>query len=183
MTLWTLPTAKRTKASIPVAAVSLAASALFSLQSYFEHTRTVHPSFLLDIFLALTLLFDIAQCRTLWLRGPAFYGNEIAILFSVSVGIKAVLLVLESLEKRRYLRDEYRDYPPEATASIFTKSFFAWLNPLFLRGFSNLLEVDDLYQVDKSMLSDEIHAKMEEEWSKGEFDLLLLGKSVQDSRN
>lgn len=105
-------------------AVSLTATAVFGLLSYFEHTRTIHPSLLLDVFLFFTLLFDIAQCRTLWLRGSGFYGNTIAVLFSVSVAVKTILLVLEALEKRRFLRPEYKANPPEATASIFTKSFF-----------------------------------------------------------
>uniref|UniRef100_A0A093VGM0 Canalicular multispecific organic anion transporter 2 n=1 Tax=Talaromyces marneffei PM1 TaxID=1077442 RepID=A0A093VGM0_TALMA len=168
LTLWTLPSAKRTNASIPVQAVSLAATAIFCLLSYFEHTRTIRPSFLLDVFFFLTLLFDIAQCRTLWLRGSGFYGNTIAILFTISVVMKALLLALEALEKRRFLRAEYKASPPEATASIFNRSFFWWLNPLFVKGFSSLLRMDDLFDIDKQMRSEYIHERMEKAWNKVE---------------
>ncbi|KAL1965989.1 hypothetical protein VTN77DRAFT_4929 [Rasamsonia byssochlamydoides] len=166
LTLWTLPSAARTRASIPVQAVSVAATLAFCLLSYYEHTRAVRPSFLLDIYLFVTLLFDIARSRTLWLREIDDYNETIAIVFTVAVGLKALALLLESGEKRWILRSEYKAYPPEATASIFTRSFFAWLNPLFARGFSKLLSVDDLFQLDKQLLSERVHARMEAEWAK-----------------
>lgn len=88
--------------------------------------------------------------------------------------MKTFILVLEALEKRRVLRSEYRASPPEATASIFNRSFFWWLNPLFFKGFSSLLRIDDLFVVDKQMRSDYVHERMEQAYNKG----ALL--SVQD---
>jgi len=81
--------------------------------------------------------------------------------------MKTFLLVLEALEKRRFLRSEYKASPPEATASIFNRSFFWWLNPLFIRGFSSLLRMDDLFEVDKQMRSVYIHERMEQAYNKG----------------
>jgi ATP-binding cassette subfamily C (CFTR/MRP) protein 1 len=150
-----------------VQAISFGATALFCLLSYYEHTRSVRPSFLLNVYLFLTLLFDIARCRTLWLRDPSAYGHTIAVLFSISVGSKTVLVLLEALEKTWILRPNYKDYPPEATASTYNRSFFWWLNSLFVKGFSSLLRLDQLFVVDKDMLSERVHAKMEEAWSKG----------------
>lgn len=81
--------------------------------------------------------------------------------------MKALLLALEALEKRRFLRAEYKASPPEATASIFNRSFFWWLNPLFVKGFSSLLRMDDLFDIDKQMRSEYIHERMEKAWNKG----------------
>lgn len=81
--------------------------------------------------------------------------------------MKSFLLVLEALEKRRFLRSEYKASPPEATASIFNRSFFWWLNPLFVRGFSSLLRMDDLFEVDKQMRSEYVHERMEQAYNKG----------------
>lgn len=77
------------------------------------------------------------------------------------------LLILEALEKRRILRAEYKASPPEATASIFNRSFFWWLNPLFMRGFTSLLRLDDLFEVDKQMRSEYVHEQMEQAYNKG----------------
>ncbi|KAH8701117.1 putative ABC multidrug transporter [Talaromyces proteolyticus] len=166
LTLWTLPNTERTSASIPVQAISFGSTGVFCLLSYFEHTRSVRPSFLLNVYLFLTLLFDIARCRTLWLRDPNTYGRTIAVLFTASVALKAVLVLLEGLEKRWTLRSEYKDYPPEATASTYNRSFFSWLNPLFMKGFTSLVRVDDLFVVDKDMLSERVHARLEAAWNK-----------------
>lgn len=162
-----MPTSERTNASIPVQAISFGATALFCLLSYYEHTRSVRPSFLLNVYLFFTLLFDIARCRTLWLRDPNTYGHTIAVLFSISVCIKTVLVLLEALEKTWILRPSYKNYPPEATASTYNRSFFWWLNSLFVRGFKSLIRLDQLFVVDKDMLSERVHEKMEESWSKG----------------
>lgn len=147
--------------------MTLAATPIFSVLSYYEHTRAVRPSFLLDVYLFFTLLFDVARSRTLWLRQTDDYNRTIAIVFTVAVVLKLVALLLESLEKRWILRSEYKAYPPEATASIFTRSFFWWLSPLFARGFSKVLSVDDLFPLDKQLLSERVHSRMEAAWAKG----------------
>lgn len=148
-------------------AISFGATGLFCLLSYYEHTRAVRPSFLLNVYMFLTLLFDVARCRTLWLRNPNAYGHTIAVLFSVSVGIKTLLFLLEGLEKTWILRPQYKDYPPEATASTYNRSFFWWLNPLFAKGFTSLIRLDELFVVDKDMLSERVHASLEGAWKKG----------------
>jgi ATP-binding cassette, subfamily C (CFTR/MRP), member 1 len=116
------------------------------------------------VYLFLTLLFDIAQSRTLWLRQHDTYNRVIAIVFTVAVVLKLGLLLLEAVEKRRILRSKYRSYPPEATAGVFNKSFFWWINPLFRRGFSKTLTLDDLFLLDKHLLSERHEAKLENEW-------------------
>lgn len=78
--LWALPSADGTKASIATNAV-LAVGALFLvLLSYAEHTRSVKPSLILNAYLLVSLLFDIARVRTLWLRSINSFNDGIAIV-------------------------------------------------------------------------------------------------------
>ncbi|PYI12596.1 hypothetical protein BO78DRAFT_392440 [Aspergillus sclerotiicarbonarius CBS 121057] len=176
--LWALPSAARTDASVAVSAVMTVGVLLLCLFSYAEHNLSVRPSFLLNVYLGTTLLFDIAKTRTLWLRHPEEYNEAIAIITSVNVGIKLLLLLLEATEKRRILRPEYKNYPPEALAGIYNKSFFGWLNSLFYRGFSNVLRVDDLFVLDKQLESRRLHGVLQSFWNedkkKGESSLLLV---------
>jgi ATP-binding cassette subfamily C (CFTR/MRP) protein 1 len=171
LTLWTLPAAYNTRASIPVQCINVAAALIFCLLSYMEHVYSVRPSFLLNIYLFFTLLFDIARCRTLWLRQNDQYNKTIAIVFTVSTVLKAGLLLLEALEKQRVLKIEYQTYPPEATASIFNRSFFWWLNRLFCDGFSKLITIEDLFSLDKHLLSERYHSELETAWKRGSLKL------------
>ncbi|KAL4914137.1 P-loop containing nucleoside triphosphate hydrolase protein [Aspergillus aurantiobrunneus] len=177
-TQWARPSTSRTDASVAVNAVFTSAFFLLCLLSYAEHNFSVPPSFLLNVYLSVTLLFDIAKARTLWLRQTGGTSKAIAALTSVTVVLKLILLLLESTEKRSILRVEYRAYPPEATGGIFNKTLFWWLNPLFRQGLSQSLAVDDLYVLDKQLSSERLHSTLETAWSKvsqkGPNTLLLL---------
>lgn len=165
--LWALPYADRTDASIAANAMLCAGVLLLSAVSYAEHTRSVRPSFILNTYLLCSLLFDIAHARTLWLRYVDSYNEAIAIVTSVAVGAKLLLLVLEAVEKRSILKSEFSNYPPEATAGFYNRSLFWWLTPLFKNGFNNVLSVDDLFVLDKELSSERLLALFEERWSKG----------------
>ncbi|GKZ39798.1 hypothetical protein AbraIFM66950_001228, partial [Aspergillus brasiliensis] len=97
------------------------------------------------------------KTRTLWLQHPEEINRTIAIITSVVAGLKFLLLLLEATEKRSVLRPEYKNYPPEALAGIYNRSFFWWLNSLFRRGFSKVLGVDDLFALDKQLESKRLH--------------------------
>ncbi|KAE8360003.1 P-loop containing nucleoside triphosphate hydrolase protein [Aspergillus caelatus] len=172
--LWAIPTANRTQASIAANVVLTVGTLFLGILSYAEHNYSVRPSLLLGIYLSITLLFDIAKTRTLWLRDLAEINRIIAILTSVAVGVKALLLLLETVEKRRILKDVYAKYPPEATGGIFNRFFFWWLNPLFKTGFSKLLSVGDLYTLDMQLTSKTLHSSLETMWNNGNKNSLLL---------
>ncbi|KAF7117581.1 hypothetical protein CNMCM5793_006633 [Aspergillus hiratsukae] len=163
---WALPAATRTQASIAANAITTVGLFVLCLLSCAEHLRSTTPSFLLNIYLFVTLLFDVAKTRTLWLRGISQTDETIAILTSVTVGIKVVLLILEAVQKRHILRKEYSAYPSEATAGIFNRLFFIWLNPLFRSGFSKILAVDDLFVLDKQLSSRRLYSSLETLWDK-----------------
>ena len=165
--LWARPAADKTKASIATNAVLTVGALMLCALSYAEHTRSVRPSFILNTYLLCSLLFDIARARTLWLRSIDGFNEVIAIVTTVAVGAKLLLVVLEAIEKRHILKTEYAGYPPEATASFYNRSLFWWLNPLFKNGFSNILSVEDLFVLDKDLSSERLLAMFEERWSKG----------------
>ncbi|KAF2842938.1 hypothetical protein M501DRAFT_1005649 [Patellaria atrata CBS 101060] len=163
LVLWAQNKTGRTDVSIPSAALLLVLSLLLPLLSYAEHIHSLRPSLIINGYLFFSLLFDIAQSRTLWLQG---YMSSHAIVLTISTVVKFVLLVLESLEKRRYLKPEYKDEPKEAIASPISRGFFWWLNPLFLRGYGNLLALDDLYFLDKHLQSTYLSKLLHAGWNR-----------------
>lgn len=125
--------------------------------SYLEHERSVRPSTVLCTYLFFSIVFDIAQCRTLWfLNGqPGFALQALPALVTALLATKVVMLLTESLGKTRYLVGSSQSLKncPEAVASVFSRGAFYWLNGLLLRGFSATLDLDTLYDTDKALSS------------------------------
>ena len=162
LVLWASSSVVRTGASVPTAIVTVVAGIVLPLVSFVEHDRTVRPSSLLNVYLFLTVLFDIARVRTLWLQQ---YNHAAAIVTTAAVAVKSILLLLESVEKRNILLPKPAAVsPPEATAGIFNRLFFLWLNKLFRTGFSEYLKVDDLFILDKHLSSEYLGHKLQSAW-------------------
>lgn len=87
-------------------------------------------------------------------------------MFTTSLAIKAILLVLEAKEKRRYLNNTDRKRSPEETSSVFSQSVFWWLNTLFLTGFRGVLSLDDLYPIDEEMSSEHLAESFARTWAR-----------------
>lgn len=110
----------------------------------------------------LSLVFDAARLRTLWLQG---YNNTLAAVSTVTLVIKFLLLALEAVGKQNYLRTEWRSQSPEAKSGLFGKSLFLWLNRLFRTGFARSLSVDDLLPLDKHLTSDYLYDRLHQPWT------------------
>lgn len=159
LVLWSLlPEARRTTAAIPDAVVNLVSAVTAGLVSNLSHSRSVRPSTTLAVFLALTLLFDVAIARTLWLTsdGPP----RLAAVFTAAVAAKFVLLVLEAGEKISLPSAESR-------SSIYSRSFFWWLGPLLLKGYRSTLGLQDLDQLENPLASERMCEDMTAAWEKG----------------
>lgn len=173
--LWSEPKAIKTRASLPNAVIGLVAALALGALSIVEHQRTIRPSLIVQFFLSLTLLFDAARVRTLWLQG---YHDTIAAVSTASLAIKFVLLLVEVVGKHSILHAEWRATSPETTSGLFGKVFFGWLNPLFRTGFSRSLSVDDLLPLDKHLTTDYLYLRLHGAWrnltNKAPRSLLLL---------
>lgn len=80
-------------ASLPSAVVNLIAALLVLALTGLEDAKSLQPSFLLHIYLLLTLILDLPQARTLWLTRP---NTALAAIFTTSVVARAVLLLVDS---------------------------------------------------------------------------------------
>ena len=160
---WANPGVTKTQASVPSAVLTLVTYLALPILSYAEHVKSVKPSSLLNGYLLVSLLCDVTRARTLWLRND----DKIASDFTAAVAVKLVLLLLEAVEKRRILLPIYQSYPFEATSGILGRWFFCWLNPLFRRGLSRTLSLDDLYGLDKHLTSGFLDRVINSAWLKG----------------
>ncbi|KAL5364489.1 P-loop containing nucleoside triphosphate hydrolase protein [Aspergillus floccosus] len=117
-------------------------SALFILLvSVVDHSRSPRPSMLLNSYLLLTLLLDIAQARTLFLSSD--HGSEIA--------------YSKACQKARWVTWDATKHSPEETSGIFSLGVFFWLDKLFWEGYRHTFTIESLYPLDSTFNAQALH--------------------------
>jgi len=134
--------------------------------SFMEHRKNIRPSSIILVYLVFSIAFDAVQCRTLWLLQSDQRLHTIASIFSISVGIRVVIFVLEAKEKRSLLIPPWNRASPESLSGTISRSFFWWLNTLFSRGYRGVLNLDSLWPTEHSMSSDQLLARVSAVWDK-----------------
>ncbi|KAJ5183506.1 P-loop containing nucleoside triphosphate hydrolase protein [Penicillium capsulatum] len=160
--LWSQPATPKTRATMPTAIFGLATSLVFLYVSHLEHIRSLRPSTILCLALGLTLIFDLARLRTLSFM-PA--NGMVTALFAVGVIIKAITLILESMEKRSLLKKPYENSSIETTSGVFSRSLFWWLNDLLVKGSKTTLTVDSLPALDEELKEAANPQSLREKWA------------------
>ncbi|KAI1196741.1 P-loop containing nucleoside triphosphate hydrolase protein [Nemania serpens] len=169
LALWLVHRQAGTPAAAPAAALGLAAAIAASGLSALERSRSVRPSTIIVVYLALSSLLDIVQTRTLWLRGTV---PTIAIVFTLNLVFKLILFSLETRNKQKHLKMPYREWPPESLASVVSRTLFWWLNVLMIRGYRTVLGIGDLFPVDSELSSHYLARKAHDAWA----SRVLVGK-------
>ncbi|KAJ3549386.1 hypothetical protein NM208_g529 [Fusarium decemcellulare] len=159
----TQSSAVTTKASLPTAALSFVASIGLLGLSYVEHVYSYRPSTVINLFLFFSVLFDATRTRTLWLQG---YNRSPAIAALVATVVKIAMLAVEAIEKRGFLRPQYRTLPPEVTSGVFSQWAFWWQLPLFRAGYSKKLEIETLFPLAKHFKSSYQQSLLQTAWAK-----------------
>jgi ATP-binding cassette subfamily C (CFTR/MRP) protein 1 len=124
---------------------------------------------LLNAFLFLTTLFDIAQARSLWMSATTSSEKSYTGILTASIAVKAITIVLESMRKERWLNWDRKDHSPEETAGLYGLGVFSWLNSLFLRGYKTVLGISDLFPLDRNMSSEKLEAALQRRIEAGNF--------------
>lgn len=152
----------KTPTGIAAASLALANALGLCLLSHAEHTRSVRPSDIINLYLFITLLFDAAQVRTLWLDNAP---RPLAIVFSITAVVKLLVAVAEAVEKRKILLFRYQNISPELTGGIYNRSFFWWLNTLMTTGFRRVIDEKDLYPIEEGMASSVLSQQAQTAWN------------------
>lgn len=156
----------RSRLFVAAGSLDFASGVVLVLLSYSEHVKSARPAPLMTSFLLLTLFLDGARARTEWLLRAS---TTVPSIFLIALGLKFVLLVVESLPKIRNFLNSNRLYTTEETAGIFSLSFFTWLYPLILRGYQRHLSIDDLYPVNRHISSESLASRIQVAWKSSKF--------------
>lgn len=141
--------------------LAFVAGLMMMIVSSREHATSQRPSFLLNVYLLITLLFDIVQARTFWLMASTEHHVIFASIFTASVSLKLVILVLESHSKVKWgpFEDE-KKHILEQSIGIYSLAVYYWLKQLLTRGYSTTLKPDDLYELDPMLSAEVTSAKL-----------------------
>ncbi len=154
----------RVHTSLASTIVSMATTISLAVVSDLEHVRTIRPSFLIQTFFFFAILCDLPRVRTQW-----FLPNNttVAAIFSVTFGLKVIVMFVESVHKFRH--SIFADQPrsPEDYQGVFGRTFFTWLLPLFFDGFKRNLSMDDLFVVDDDLTGQILYERLNKHWLKG----------------
>lgn len=159
--LYAINSRVRTPTSLAATALILVDALGLCLLSHAEHVRTIRPSTIINTYLLVTLLFDIAHTRTLWMQGAP---THIAAVFTIAVAVKLAIAVMESIEKRRILLSPYQNANPETISGIYSRAFFWWLNTIMTIGFRRIIRADDLFPIEGEMSSSVLGRKARKIW-------------------
>ncbi|PYH98071.1 P-loop containing nucleoside triphosphate hydrolase protein [Aspergillus ellipticus CBS 707.79] len=166
---WVSDQEPTTRTTIPAAALSLVAALALAVASYLEHTRSIQPPLLIEIYVLFTIVFDAVRLRTLW--GLAFHGHIFKLL-TISVIWKAVLLVQEAWPRTL---DPSEQYSPEEKVGWINRRMFWWVNPLLFLGSQKDLEAEDLFTLNRGLQSQTCSTSFSQKWRKAwEYRWVLL---------
>ena len=166
LTRWAKAGLLRTPLSIASGTLAVLDAVAIGALSLFYHSRSVRPSTILQLYLSISLLFDIARTRTLWL---VRFDAVLASLFTAGTVSKAFMLCLEIIEKRSSLEPAFRSIVREATSGFANLSIFWWLNEPLKKGSRKVIGLKDLDELAEDFRSDTLRLNLGENWDQGNY--------------
>lgn len=155
--------ALQTHISVISAALSVLGAMALAILSHFEHVRSVKPSFIINIYLIASILFDASRVRTQTLmRKDA--NNVLGAIIAASLAVKLVVLILEATEKRALLPGLYAQFSLENTSGLISRSSFWWLNSLLISGYKTVLSLPHLPAIHEKLNSAHLASKLQSIW-------------------
>ncbi|RDW87858.1 hypothetical protein BP5796_03552 [Coleophoma crateriformis] len=149
--------------SIAANAISFVAALAVCQLSFLEHGRSVKPSSLLIFYLLASVICEGVSIQSFYLD---LGSSATPLVLTAAFGLKFVFLILESISKRSYLRDPYKELPVEQTVSDLNRAFLIWVNDLILLGNSKILTYNDLPSLDEKLTSRKLRVRMQDVWEK-----------------
>ena len=167
----------RVHTTLPASIVALFTILVLLVLSDFEHRRSIRPSGVIQVFFIATILVDLPRVRTQWLLDQP---PLMPALVTVAFALRIVNLIVESFQKWNH-----STLPPEATApeyrqGVLGRTFFTWLNPLFMEGYKRDLDMKDLFQIDDELKGKKLHARLLKQWKAGEIHIPLIASNTRE---
>ncbi|KAF4849717.1 ABC transporter atnG [Colletotrichum siamense] len=152
-----------------------------SLHSILEDQRSTRPSDLLILYFSASTILALPRLRTLWLIPSASTAKA---LWTAIFILTALVVPLESIGKKKFLQLTYQSLTKEEETGFWGRSFFTWLLPFFRLGYSRVIHISDMPEVDADLTGETVGRALELSWAtrKGQKHHALLRASCRAYR-
>ncbi|KAI8290986.1 ABC transporter [Colletotrichum sp. SAR11_57] len=152
-----------------------------SLHSILEDQRSTRPSDLLILYFSASTILALPRLRTLWLIPSASTAKA---LWTAIFILTALVVPLESNGKKKFLQPTYQALTKEEETGFWGRSFFTWLLPFFRLGYSRVIHISDMPEVDADLTGETAGRALELSWAarKGQKHHALLRASCRAYR-
>ncbi|KAJ5937598.1 ABC transporter integral membrane type 1 [Penicillium verhagenii] len=163
-TVYQLRTAHlQTKVSTATASLNVASTLAAIVLSFLEDQRTIQPSDTLIVYFSALSILNIPHLRTLWLVPSIPIPRG---LFTAIYIIILLITILESARKINIVQPQYQSLPVEIFHGFWGRNLFVWVLPLFRDGYTSIISLHDLPDVDSTLLGDRAEARLSQAWLK-----------------
>ncbi|KAH8881646.1 P-loop containing nucleoside triphosphate hydrolase protein [Thozetella sp. PMI_491] len=161
--LWGSDATARTRLTLAAGLLSVLSTLTLFVLSILEHSRDIKPSAIIQTFLLMTALLDVARVRTEWFMVD---GITVASLFTATFALRLLILAVESVPKVPYILVDVSDQCPREYSGIFGRSLMTWVLPLFRDGYKRNLSLEELFPVEHSLRGNRLADQLQAVWSK-----------------
>lgn len=168
-----------TKASLASGIINIIATFVAACTSFMEDQRSIEPSDILVIYFSASSILALPRLRSLWLISSA---NACIGLWTSILVFTVALLFVESARKTKLLRSRYHSVTKEQIYGFWGRSFFIWVLPFLYVGYSKVLEVEDMPDVDTDLQGQTAGERLQQAWKTANGDRRLLGATFSAYR-
>ncbi|KAL7658032.1 hypothetical protein ACMYSQ_004173 [Aspergillus niger] len=151
-----------TRVGLASGVVNIIATGAAILLSFLEDQRSIKPSDLLVVYYSVEVLLSLPQLRSLWQIPTASVACR-ALGMTILV-FNAGVLISESIHKPRFLRLIYQKTTREGILGFWGQSFFIWVLPVLQNGYSKVLGIDDIPEMDADQQVQLTQEELEKAW-------------------
>lgn len=144
-------------------AISLIATLGLTLLLFIEHKCSFKPSDSGIVYLISSMSIDVILLTlpTEAMESRKFFRPVLGRFLH-----DLALLVLENLPKQEIPSTFKTRLSPEETRGVLSRTFFAWINPILLKGYRNILTNEDLPTLGRDIKPDITRQRMIRAWDK-----------------
>lgn len=161
LVVWALHPGGAVQVVVAATALGVLDAMTMLILSGLNHTRSIRPSTILQLYLLVAIIADAIRVRTLYLQ---HIEEALSAVFMAGLGVKSLILILETVEKRSLLVERPAMLSQESTTSFINRCVFWWLNDLLMIGRVKTLDLADLDSLDAELGSAKLQHKLQDRW-------------------
>ncbi|KAK0370729.1 ABC transporter [Colletotrichum limetticola] len=149
---------------LPTCALRLARSDVKVVPSILRWLKASASISLAALNFALLILWITTPSTTITHTRATIPTAILSLIASIGLGLLSWLAHQRINREAQDPSSEHKGYSREVTSGTFNRSVFFWLTSLFINGYRNILQLDDLYPLDPKLASEPLYRKLAGAW-------------------